>query len=208
MTTALNSNVSSSALLPLNAEDANFHAEPSSDTPPSGAIEWCESEDFETAAETVPSDPDIWLYRDRTTGLLWRYVRLAVEIGRLPSLLGREFFRARVSPYSAQTFEDSVIFVHDVECCLDALDPADKILIAILALEQYTQEEAARSLRCTQRTIVRQYASALDHLSELFLQREILVPLPSRNTNSPQACQEANRGDFRVSDSAQGKNNF
>jgi predicted DNA-binding protein (UPF0251 family) len=135
--------------------------------------------------------PDFWLYRDRTTSLLWRYTRLAVELGRLPSLLGREFFRARVSRYNAQTFEDSVIFVHDVESCLESLDPVDKIVIAMLALEQYTQEEAARYLHCTQRTIGRHYGEALDRLSEILLNREILRALPSETLVQQEACQEA-----------------
>jgi len=160
---------------------------------------WDEFEDF--SALPCSYNPDLWLYRDRTMALLWRYMRLAVEAGRLPSLLGREFFRARVSPYSAQTFEDTVIFVHDVECCLHLLDAADKILIAMLGMEQYTQEEAAESLRCTQRTIGRRYTEALDNLSEIFLKREILTALPEKNTNSPEACQEGKTGEFPVSDS-------
>jgi hypothetical protein len=71
----------------------------------------------ETAiSEDVPgSSPDLWLYRQRTVALLRRYLRLSIEVVRTPSLLGREFFRTRVTPYGASTFEDSVIFVHDVE---------------------------------------------------------------------------------------------
>jgi len=166
---------------------------------PAGA-ESGENGDLEYAAEPG-SNPDLWLYRDRTMALLWRYVRLAVEVGRLPSLLGREFFRARVSPYSAQTFEDTVIFVHDVEYCLQSLEPADKIVIAMLGLEQYTQEETAQSLRCTRRTIVRQYVDALDRLSEIFLKREILTPLPEKEAISPEPCQEDKTDEFLVSDS-------
>jgi len=150
--------------------------------------------------------PDFWLYRDRTTSLLWRYTRLAVELGRLPSLLGREFFRARVSRYNAQTFEDSVIFVHDVESCLESLDTVDKIVIAMLALEQYTQEEAARYLHCTQRTIGRHYGEALDRLSEIFLNREILRALPSETLVQQEACQEARTSDSYASYSADKKN--
>jgi hypothetical protein len=65
------------------------------------------------------SNPDLWLYRERTVALLKRYLRLSVEVGRLPSLLGREFFRARVTSYRMASFEDAVIFVHDVEHCLE-----------------------------------------------------------------------------------------
>ena len=164
--------------------------------------DWGELEHLEDYAAAISSyNPDLWLYRDRTTALLWRYMRLAVELGRLPSLLGREFFRARISPYSAQTFEDTVIFVHDVECCLRLLDTADRTVIAVLGMEQYTQEEAAQSLRCTQRTIGRRYAEALDNLSDIFLKRDILTPLPEKNTNGPEACQEGKTGEFFVSDS-------
>jgi len=146
-------------------------------------------------------DPDLWLYRDRTTALLWRYARLSVELGRLPALLGREFFRARVSPYSVQTFENTVIFVRDVECSLELLEPDERLLIAVLALEQYTQEEVADALGCTRRTIVRRYFQALDDLSEIFLQREILRSLPRKNATSPEACQEGKASEFSVSDS-------
>jgi hypothetical protein len=46
------------------------------------------------AADTHPpsSNPDLWLYRDRTVALLRRYMRISIEVGRMPSLLGREFF--------------------------------------------------------------------------------------------------------------------
>src|SRR5438876_933901 len=65
----------------------------------------------------VPPESELWIYRDRTTAMLRRYFRLSVELGRLPSLLGREFFRARVTSYRMHSFEDAVIFVHDVENC-------------------------------------------------------------------------------------------
>lgn len=73
-----------------------------------------------TAAKMGPDlegrghDPDLWLYRDRTLGLLRRYQRLSVQSGRLPSLLSRELFRTRVTSYRTTTLEDTVIFVHDV----------------------------------------------------------------------------------------------
>jgi DNA-directed RNA polymerase specialized sigma24 family protein len=202
MTSELNPSVSPATLDPSPPAGTIAEAERSAETVSAGGEEWYEGEDLEhNPAPLSTSDPDVWLYRDRTAALLWRYTRLAVELGRLPSLLGREFFRARVSCYDAQTFEDSVIFVHDVECCLQLLDSADKILIAMLALEQNTQEETARSLRCTQGTISRHYGEALDRLSEIFLRREILAALPSENTIASKPCQEGKSNDFLVSDS-------
>jgi len=124
-------------------------------------------------------DPDLWLYRDRTLGLLRRYVRLSVEVGRLPSLLGREFFRTRVTSYHATTFEDAVIFVHDVARGLEKLNEFENQLIAKIALQDYTQNETARLLGCWRRTVGRRFPEALDRLTEIFLEAGLLVRLPA-----------------------------
>jgi hypothetical protein len=129
---------------------------------------------------TVDEDCLVWAYRDRTVALLRRYFRVSLQVGRLPSLLGRELipFRTRVSDYGSSTFEDTVIFVHDIDRCLDELDPLEHDLIALIVLEQYTQLEAARILHNTLRTITRTFPAALDHLSEIFLAHEVLRPFP------------------------------
>jgi DNA-directed RNA polymerase specialized sigma24 family protein len=149
----------------------------------------------ESPKNTPPADPDLWLYRDRTSGILRRYLRLAVEVGRLPALLGREFFRTRVTSYHTQTFEDTVIFVHDVERCLGLLNHAEIELIAVIVMEQHPHYEAARMLRCTRRTIVRSYGDALDKLSEVFLDREILRRLPKKTPPVAEACQGGQSGE-------------
>lgn len=95
-----------------------------------------------------PSRPDLAIYRNYTVALLRRYFRLSLEAGRLPSLLGREFFRTRITSYQVQTFEDTVIFVHDVERCLEKLDRFSQKLIARIVLQDYSQEEAAVILGC------------------------------------------------------------
>jgi hypothetical protein len=123
-------------------------------------------------------DPDLWLYRERTVALLKRYGRLAVEVGRLPSLLGREFFRTRVTPYHVFTFEDAVIFVHDVESSLAKLDVFAQALIATIVFQEYTQDEAADVLRCWRRTVGRRFPEVLDELSEIFLNGGLLRRLP------------------------------
>src|ERR1700690_557358 len=64
--------------------------------------------------DALDRNPDLWLYRGRTVALLRRYLRFSLETGRLPSLVGREFFRAKVTYYTAATFEDRVIFLRDV----------------------------------------------------------------------------------------------
>ena len=149
-------------------------------------------------------DSDLWLYRDRTVGLLKRYMRLSVEVGRLPSLLGREFFRTRVTSYHVSTFEDAVIFVYDVERSLEKLNPFEQKLIATLALQDYSQEQAARLLNCGRRTVVRRYPQALDNLSGIFLKANILTRLPRNDAGREKACQGGERSESRVSQTIHG----
>jgi len=155
--------------------------------------------------EAPSSDPALWLYRDRTVGLLRRYVRLSVEVGRLPSLLGREFFRTRVTSYSATTFEDAVIFVHDVKRCLEKLDEFENKLIAKIVFQDYTQDEAAVLLGCWRRTVGRRFPETLDRLSEIFLQSGLLERLPAVTAEPLETCQEGKMDEIFVSDCEQGK---
>ena len=129
------------------------------------------------ALAAVPAR-ELRLYRDRTRALLRRYFRMSIELGRLPSLVGREFFRARVTSYRLHTFEDAVIFVHDIESCLKRLDPLSQQLIARIVFQDYSQEEAARLLHCTDRTVRNRLPRALDQLSELLLDAGLLAQLP------------------------------
>lgn len=50
------------------------------------------------------TEADLWPYRNRTVALLRRYAGASVEVGRLPSLLGREFFSTRVTSYTMRNF--------------------------------------------------------------------------------------------------------
>lgn len=148
---------------------------------------------------------DLWSYRDRTVALLKRYARASVEIGRLPSLLGRECFRARVTSYSMNSFEDIVIFVHDMEQALSKLGPLERKLIAMNVLEEYSQAEIARLMGCTKRWIEVQVPEAIDRVTRLLLESELMRPLPAP-TRRPETCQEGETGGFSASDSKDGKN--
>jgi hypothetical protein len=141
------------------------------------------------AAGLPGHDPDLWLYRDRTVGMLRRYLRLSIEVGRLPSLLGREFFRTRVTSYTVSTFEDAVIFVHDVERILERLDAFEKKIIAKVVFQDYSQEEAARLLNCGVRTVARRFPETVDRLTEIFLDGGLLTRLPTTSSNPPESCQ-------------------
>src|SRR4051812_33828066 len=126
------------------------------------------------AAARECADPELSLYRARTTALLRRYFRMSIELGRLPNILGREFFRSKVSSYKMSTFEDVVILVHDVDRCLARLELFEQQLVARVVLEEYSHSEAAVVLHCTRRTVTRRLPEALDLLSKIFLETGVL----------------------------------
>jgi hypothetical protein len=121
--------------------------------------------------------PEMAFYRKYTEGMLRRYLRLSMEKGRVPSLLGQEMFRGRVTRYKIRSFEDVVIFVHDVEMCLKRLTEAEQDLLERIAIQEYTQGEAAGLLGMSLRTVVRKYAAAVDVLTGHFLDTGLLEPL-------------------------------
>ncbi len=120
---------------------------------------------FQGAVGTAERQEQPWVYRDHTVALLKHYARMAVESGRLASLLGRECFRSRVTPYAMASFEDMAIFVHDMERALNRLDNLQQQLITLNVLEEFSQWEIARLLGCTTRWIEWQVSDALDELS-------------------------------------------
>jgi predicted DNA-binding protein (UPF0251 family) len=117
------------------------------------------------------------IYRGRTVGMLRRYMRYSLETGRLPSLLGREFFRSKVTSYRVTTFEDRVIFVHDMEICLGRLDELSRQVLARIVLQEYEHEEAAQVIGCARMTIHRRLLEALDKMSNILLAAGLLEVL-------------------------------
>ena len=148
----------------------------------------------DTQAERKPQAEGVTItaYRGRTMALLRRYFRMSLDIGRLPSLLGREFFRARVTSYHLHSFEDVVILVHDVERCLERLDEFARQLVARVVFQDYTWDETAVLMGCSRRTVARQFSRTLDRLTEIFLEVGLLCPFPSTSVDdASQGCQEA-----------------
>ena len=122
----------------------------------------------------IDPKPELAFYRKYTEAMLRRYVRLSLSVGRMPALLGHDAFRGKMSTYRVTSFEDSVIFVYDVEKCLKRLDGFSQEVIRRIALQEYTQGEAAGLLRVSLRTIVRRYGEAIDSLTQIFLEYRLL----------------------------------
>ena len=123
------------------------------------------------------ADGEYCSYRAPTVALLRRYLRMAADAGRIPSLMGREFFRTTHVAYSDQNFEDLVNFVIDVERCLETLPPQAQAVIVCVVFHEYSQDEAADRLGINLRTLNRRLADSIDLLSHVFLQRRMLVQI-------------------------------
>lgn len=130
----------------------------------------------ERRAKRAEQRPELAFYRKYTEALLRRYVQMSMEAGRVPSLLGKEMFRGKVTSYRVRTFEDVVIFRLDVEKCLRKLDGEERQLIRRIALQEYTQGEAAVLLGMSLRTCVQRYGQAVDRLTGIFLEARMLEP--------------------------------
>jgi AraC-like DNA-binding protein len=163
------------------------------------------------------NDDGSWIMTDMrrqyTLLLLRRYFRMSIDMGRLPSLLGRnEFFRAKVSSYKASTFEDAVIFVHDMERSLEKVDEVSRRMIAGLVFLEYSRAEVADALGIYRTTVAKHYNAALDALGRILLDAKLINPadlqratarkhrvnsfarvreFPAKKPCSSETCQEA-----------------
>ncbi|HYM76911.1 MAG TPA: hypothetical protein VE377_13115 [Candidatus Dormibacteraeota bacterium] len=143
------------------------------------------------------------LYRRRTVTMLRRYMRHSMETGRLPSLLGQEFFRTQVTSYTVVTFEDRVIFVHDMEKCLERLDEFSQQLIARHILQEHDQAATGKLLGCTERTVRTYIPIVVDILSDILIDVGLLERICSKQEVS---CQVGEHDQLLVS-SCEGRRN-
>jgi hypothetical protein len=132
----------------------------------------------------VVLNPQTAFYRSYTEAMLRRYGVLSMESGRVPSMLGREMFRGKVTHYRVRGFDDVVIFVHDVERCIQQLRPEQQRLIVRIGVQEYTFGEAAGTFGLSLRSIQRRYFEAVDELTGIFLKRRLLERVPTN------PCQE------------------
>ncbi|GAC1480134.1 MAG: hypothetical protein NVS1B16_11000 [Pseudarthrobacter sp.] len=140
----------------------------------------------------VPVVPQVAFYRKYTEAILRKYLRLSMEAGRAPSLLGREMFRGKVTSYRVHSFEDVVIFVHDVAKCMEMLGKGQQHLIRRIAVEEYTHGETAEMMGLAIRTVARKYNEALDRLTRILVEVKLLEPM--------KACQGGSAVSFDVSE--------
>ena len=120
--------------------------------------------------------PELAFYRKYTEGMLRRYISMSLEAGRVPSLLGKEMFRGKVTNYQVHGFDDVVIFIHDMENCIAKLEPEEQRLIRRIAVQQFTLQEVASMVGNTRKTVLQKYNEAINHLTGVLLDVRLLEP--------------------------------
>jgi len=125
-------------------------------------------------AEAEP-ETSLAFYRKHTESLLRRYLQASMLVGRAPSILGDPVARGWVSSRPVRTFEDAVIFVLDIENCLNKVGWLDRVILSRVVLQEFTQVEAAIILGISVRAIGYKLQHALDRLTEKLLDAGLLV---------------------------------
>jgi hypothetical protein len=130
-----------------------------------------------TKSATAQTEPaaNLAFYRKHTESMLRRYLYASMQVGRAPSILGDPVGRGWVSSRPVRTFEDAVIFVLDIEKCLNELGSLDRELLSRIVLQEYTQLEAAPLIGMSVRAISYKYPLAVDRLTEKLLRDSLLV---------------------------------
>ena len=127
-------------------------------------------------------------YRRHTQKLLRRYLYASMLLNRAPAVLAEPLMRGWASHQRAETFEDCVIFVLDVEKGLAQLSPLERALINRVALQEYSYAETALLLHRSERMICKCFLESLDRLTHILLQQGTLI-LPHQRPG--EACPDA-----------------
>ena len=112
--------------------------------------------------------------RRRAVGVLLRYVKTALSVGRIPSPMGMLYVPARTRSKPHSALEDAVVFVCDIELCLEMLSEFDRHLVAFCIYEHHSEWEAARHFHKPQTEISRRLSRSLERLHAVFCKRGIL----------------------------------
>ena len=146
--------------------------------------EWTEEELWQ-----LDPRPESVCYRGQTLAIMRHFFELSCQAGRLPSLLCREFFRAKVTHHAIPSFEEQIVFVRDVELCLERLSDEHAEMIQLVGLYDFSSYEIAAMLRRSHTWVNHRVAEAVDALAEIFLR----AGLVDENRPDRRQCQVADR---------------
>ena len=125
------------------------------------------------AEETDPR-PEMVCFRSQTLAMVRHYFELSSQFGRLPSLMGREFFRARsrIMPFPASRNRPCSCAISS--CRIGRLSAEHQEIVTIAGIYHFTHEEIAQMLHMSRSSVRMWFAEALDALSEIFLEAGVL----------------------------------
>ena len=126
------------------------------------------------AADLLDPRPEMICFRGQTLALVRHFFEISSQVGRIPSLLGREFFRSRVSHHAIPSFEEQAVFARDVELCLARLSRDNGEIITLMGLYDLSDEEVAAMIHSSRTYVRHWFAEAVDSLSEIFLAAGLL----------------------------------
>ena len=127
-----------------------------------------------SAEELLEPRPEMVCFRGQTMALVRHFFEISSQVGRISSLLGREFFRSRVSHHAIPSFEEQAVFARDIELCLGKLSHGHAGVISLMGLYDLSDEEVAGLYQCSRRYVRQWFAEAVDCLSEIFLAADLL----------------------------------
>ncbi len=129
-----------------------------------------------TSPATSPDPPVLYaFYRKHTERLLQRYLYASMQVGRSPNILSQSIGQGWVSSRRVRTFEDALIFVLDIERCLNKLTAFDREMITRILLQVYTHTETADLLGISVRAVCVKLPKALDQLTESLVEAHLLL---------------------------------
>lgn len=152
--------------------------------PPSGEMGGRSTAEPCPETSTNAQAPALAFYRKHTVRILRRYLLASMLVGRRPTILTEPLLRGWASHRVAETFEDCVIFVLDMEKVLNRLSALERVLISRVILQEYTEAETALLLNRGERFVRNRLGESLDHLTSVLLDCDILR-LPHRPCASP-----------------------
>ena len=129
---------------------------------------------YDESHPDLDSRPEMICFRGQTLFMVRHFFEISCQLGRLPSLMGREFFRAKCTHHAIPSFEEQAVFNRDIELCLARLTDQQAEIITLVGLYDFSREDAAAMLGCSRAWASERLATALDRLSEIFLQAGLL----------------------------------
>lgn len=119
-------------------------------------------------------EPETVCYRGQALAIVRHFFEMSSQLGRLPSILGREFFRAKVSHHAIPSFEDQALFAHDIERSLSKLDNDEMNVLTLVGLYDLNLDEASEILHWSAGYISQRFGEALARLTQIFLDSGVL----------------------------------